>query len=266
MKKLKSAVALLVGLYFLVAVLFFAPYYNWPYAKEYGFLNWLFFGEFVATAKAMVWPYFTLLSESNTKEETQTVSSGAASTQPMEYTDNVYNYAFLFPPNWKMKKPLETQFGEMRVLLEGTPGTNAFVIVLPTEGRTITKAQWDKNPSRDAIVEAFMNITVDHVYKKPSTDIKATRMVVSEKKILPSEYGIKFYISTLQLIGPKELPMVLAGIHVIPFGKDHLINFVMITPLDSKAKQENGTYEFDKVISSFHLLGEDPIAKPDSRR
>ena len=266
MKKLKSAVALLVGLYFLVAVLFFAPYYNWPYAKEYGFLNWLFFGEFVATAKAMVWPYFTLLSESNTKEETQTVSSGAASTQPMEYTDNVYNYAFLFPSNWKMKKPLETQVGEMRVLLAGPSGTTAFVIVLPMEGRTITKAQYDKNPNRDAIVEGFMNLTVEHVYKKSANDAKATRMAVSEKKMLPSEEGIMFGISTLQFIGPKEIPMVMAGIHVIPFGKDHLINFVMITPLDSKAKQENGTYEFDKVISSFHLLGEDPIAKPDSRR
>ncbi len=41
-----------------------APYYNWQYAQENGFLKWLLLGEIVATGRAAAWPYF-LLSRSN---------------------------------------------------------------------------------------------------------------------------------------------------------------------------------------------------------
>jgi hypothetical protein len=48
---------------FIVAVWFCgvgvaAPYYNWQYAKENGFLKWVILGEVVATTKALAWPYF----------------------------------------------------------------------------------------------------------------------------------------------------------------------------------------------------------------
>ena len=39
----------------------------------------------------------------------------------------------------------------------------------------------------------------------------------------------------------------------VDFVNNLLINFVLFSPLDSKAKQENGQYEADKVFSSFHL-------------
>lgn len=45
-----------------LALLIFAPYYNYAYARDNGFLKWLCFGEIVATAKATVWPYFLLTS------------------------------------------------------------------------------------------------------------------------------------------------------------------------------------------------------------
>lgn len=48
-----------------LALLIFAPYYNYAYARDNGFLKWLCFGEIVATAKATVWPYFLLVSSSN---------------------------------------------------------------------------------------------------------------------------------------------------------------------------------------------------------
>jgi len=34
------------------------PYYNYIYAKDHGFLNWILLGEIVPTAKAAVWPFF----------------------------------------------------------------------------------------------------------------------------------------------------------------------------------------------------------------
>jgi hypothetical protein len=38
------------------------PYYNWRYANEQGFVKWLFFGEIIATAKSVVWPYFVFFA------------------------------------------------------------------------------------------------------------------------------------------------------------------------------------------------------------
>ena len=51
-----------IGLYFMAAFMVFTPYYNWNYAKTHGFMEWLLFGEVVATAKAIAWPYFVLSS------------------------------------------------------------------------------------------------------------------------------------------------------------------------------------------------------------
>ena len=50
-------VSLLLGLY-AAPVGIFALYYNWVYAQEHGFVKWLFFGEVLATLKALIWPYF----------------------------------------------------------------------------------------------------------------------------------------------------------------------------------------------------------------
>ena len=34
-------------------------YFNWRYARDHGFVSWIFSGEVVATAKAFAWPYWT---------------------------------------------------------------------------------------------------------------------------------------------------------------------------------------------------------------
>jgi len=33
-------------------------YFNWQYAQDHGFVQWLFLGEIVPTAKAFIWPYY----------------------------------------------------------------------------------------------------------------------------------------------------------------------------------------------------------------
>lgn len=57
-KKSASSVAarLLQGLMYLyfVSVMFMAPYYNWEYAKQHGFVKWLLLGEVVATGKSLI--------------------------------------------------------------------------------------------------------------------------------------------------------------------------------------------------------------------
>ncbi len=49
----------ILGLY-LFTYMVFVPYYNWAYVRDHGFISWIFLGEFVATGKALVWPYFAL--------------------------------------------------------------------------------------------------------------------------------------------------------------------------------------------------------------
>lgn len=56
----------ILGLYFIVAFIFFTPYYNWQYAKTHGFVKWFLFGEVIATTKAVAWPYFVFFNSDGT--------------------------------------------------------------------------------------------------------------------------------------------------------------------------------------------------------
>ena len=51
---------LITGLFilYLASVGIFTLYYNYLYAQDHGFIAWLFFGEIVASLKALVWPLF----------------------------------------------------------------------------------------------------------------------------------------------------------------------------------------------------------------
>lgn len=48
---------------YIITVLLAAPYYNWRYAQERGFSSWFFFGEVVATGKALIWPYYVFVQQ-----------------------------------------------------------------------------------------------------------------------------------------------------------------------------------------------------------
>jgi hypothetical protein len=52
----ENPLSLVLGLYG-ISVAIFALYFNWQYAQEHGFMSWLFFGEVIATLKAIVWPF-----------------------------------------------------------------------------------------------------------------------------------------------------------------------------------------------------------------
>jgi hypothetical protein len=41
-----------------LSVVLFALYFNYLYARENGFIQWIFFGEIIATLKALIWPVF----------------------------------------------------------------------------------------------------------------------------------------------------------------------------------------------------------------
>jgi hypothetical protein len=57
---LAKCLAVLLWVY-LIGLALAMPYFNWVYATTHGFTKWLFFGEVVATFRAVAWPYHLLL-------------------------------------------------------------------------------------------------------------------------------------------------------------------------------------------------------------
>ena len=134
------------------------------------------------------------------------------------------------------------------------------VLVNPLgKGRKISKEHFNSIPNRNSFVIQMMNFTVDQIYRTTSKKMNASKMIVVERQIRPSESGIKFYISTLHFIN--GVPIGLAGIHTVPFGQDYLIGFVMSSILDSWTMEDNET--FKHIFNSFRLIDEEP-ASPSS--
>lgn len=195
----------------------------------------LILGLFVATA----WPFCSV-----------------AEAPPKEYVDHQYQFAFQFPADWKIEKnPPPGEAGEVRVIFRHPTKPMRVMAMVGDIGKTITKRQFESSPNRDAVLEAMMEWTVEQIYKKTSRDIGAERMIVSEKQVQPSDAGIRFYISAAHIKG--KVPIVTAGIHIVPFAKPHVVTFLMIIPADPTATKDNET--ITRVFNSFHVLGERPI-------
>lgn len=182
--------------------------------------------------------------------------ASVAEAPPVEYVDHQYQFAFQFPADWKFEKnPPPGEAGEVRALVRHPTKPMRVMATVGHIGKTITKRQFESSPVRDATLEALIELSVEQVYKKASREIGAERMIVSEKRGLPSDAGIRFYISTAHFKG--RTTMVVAGFHIVPFEKPYMVNFTMITPLDPAATKDNET--ITRVFNSFHVLGEGPI-------
>ncbi len=60
MKQLAQKLVLVAWNIYIIFTVLSVPLFNWRYAREHGFASWIFFGEVVATAKAVAWPYYTV--------------------------------------------------------------------------------------------------------------------------------------------------------------------------------------------------------------
>lgn len=82
-KKIATSVLTVVFcIYFAIAGFIFTPYYNWQYAKDHGFVNWIFLGEVVPTLKAMVWPYFLAVNINNRTEDNKKIRESNNESKP----------------------------------------------------------------------------------------------------------------------------------------------------------------------------------------
>lgn len=61
MKTTFRNIGLAVWYIYFLSMMLAVPYFNWGYAKEHGFMSWLVFGEVIATAKSLIWPYYAVV-------------------------------------------------------------------------------------------------------------------------------------------------------------------------------------------------------------
>jgi hypothetical protein len=170
-----------------------------------------------------------------------------------EYFDRDYGYVFQYPASWKLQTlPEGDADRDMRVLLQGTEGTSFMVVVDKTK-TVLKKTDFENTAEQTQRIGAMMEQTITQIYQSISESIKAVNMKVGERRDLSNQFGIKFYIATLNEMKNGK-PIIVAGIHAFPFNKDYSINFTMTTFYDPAATQEN--QRLTDVFNSFRLIGE----------
>jgi hypothetical protein len=170
-----------------------------------------------------------------------------------EYYDRDYGYVFEYPASWKLQRLPEGDANrDIRLLLQGKEGSSFMVVVDKT--RTILKkTDFENDSERTQRVGAMMQQTITQIYQSISEGIKAVNMKVGERRDISNEFGVKFYIATLNEMKNGK-PIIVAGIHAFPFNKDYSVNFTMTTFYDPAATQEN--QRLTEVFNSFRLIGE----------
>ena len=170
-----------------------------------------------------------------------------------EYYDRDYGYVFQYPASWKLQRLPEGDANrDIRLLLQGPEGSSFMVVVDKTK-TTLKKTDFENSSERTQRVGAMMQQTIMQIYQSISEGIKAVNMKVGERRDLSNEFGIKFYIATLNEMKNGK-PIIVAGIHAFPFNKDYSVNFTMTAFYDPAAIQENE--RLAEVFNSFRLIGE----------
>lgn len=59
-KNVITVLGITVGIIYAIGVGIFTLLFNWQFANNHGFLQWVFFGEIIATVKAIFWPFIIL--------------------------------------------------------------------------------------------------------------------------------------------------------------------------------------------------------------
>lgn len=183
------------------------------------------------------------------------IKSSPASAQERleEYFDRDYGYVFQYPASWKLQTlPEGDADRDIRLLLQGTEGTSFMVVVDKTK-TVLKKTDFENSAEQTERVNAMIEQIITQIYQSISKSIKAVNMKVGERRDLSNEFGIKFYVATLNEMKNGK-PIIVAGIHAFPFNKDYSINFTMTTFYDPAATQEN--QRLTDVFNSFRLIGE----------
>ena len=187
------------------------------------------------------------------------IATTAALAQPKieEFYDKDYGYSFQYPAGWPLRNLPEGETNrDIRASLQGPDGSS-FMAIVEKNGTKNAEKPDAAADERKARVEALMSQTIEQVYKVVAGNIKAVAMTVGERRDISNGVAIKFYISTLNQM-PDGRPIIVAGIHAFPFGKDYAVSFIMSAFQQSTPTKEQET--LIAVFNSFRLLGEPSLA------
>lgn len=187
------------------------------------------------------------------------LAAAVALAQPKieEFYDKDYGYSFQYPAGWRLQNLPEGEANrDIRAMLQG-PNGSSFMAIVEKNGAKNAGKDDAAAEGRKARVEALMSQTIEQVYKTVAANIKAVAMTVGERSDISNGVAIKFYISTLHQM-PDGKPIIVAGIHSFPFGKDYALSFIMSASLKDTPAKEQGA--LIAVFNSFRLLGEPPAA------
>ena len=181
-----------------------------------------------------------------------------AQTGLEEYADTEYGYRFQYPASWKLRELPEGDANkDIRLVLQGTRGSS-FTVVIDKTKKVTEKAEFENSADHTRRIGEMMQQTLAQIYRSISENIKAVNMKVGEQSDLSNDIAIKFYLATLHTMKQGN-PIIVAGIHCFPFGKDYSINFTMTTFWEPAAVQENETLV--QILNSFRLIGELPARR-----
>jgi len=173
-----------------------------------------------------------------------------------EFYDKDFGFSFQYPAGWRMQNLPEGEANrDIRAMLLGPSGSSFMAIMEKSGARNAGKD--DAAKERTVRVEALMSRTIEQVYNTVAANIKAVAMTVGERRDISNGVAIKFYISTLHQM-PNGKPIIVAGIHSYPFGKDYAVSFIMTAFSEATTGKEQET--LIGVFNSFRLLGKRPAA------
>jgi hypothetical protein len=174
-----------------------------------------------------------------------------------EFYDKDFGYSFQYPAGWRLQNLPEGEANrDIRAMLQG-PSGSSFMAIMEKNGAKNAGKDDVAAEERKGRVEALMSRTIEQVYKTVAANIKAVAMTVGERRDISNGVAIKFYISTLHQM-PDGKPIIVAGIHSYPFGKDYAVSFIMTAFSEGTTDKEQET--LIGVFNSFRLLGERPAA------
>lgn len=176
----------------------------------------------------------------------------------LSYTDPQYHFTFQYPSEWTRDDTTKPGTGgETRVVVRDPESTARGIVSIAKVDTVFSKTQFEASPDKDRIVQGMIDLAVKQIYRRTSQEMQATKMMVGNKQPLPSIGGIKFYISTAQVIGGDTV--VIAGTHVIPYDQPYMVTFMMISPFKLGSGEQS---IINNVFNSFRLLSEPPRARP----
>jgi hypothetical protein len=170
-----------------------------------------------------------------------------------EYRDNDYNFVFRYPADWKLRQlPEGAANRDIRVIAQA-PNGGSFMVVVEKVQNPADRADFEARGDRGEAIAKLARQTVSEIYQTISKNIQATGMKVGEIRDVSSEVAIKYYVSTLHEMKSGH-PVIVAGIHALPYEKPYRVDFMMTAPWNRAAKKENDAMMM--AFNSFHLVGE----------